>query len=86
MWKNTVAIHSILKKKLQNKIFNQLNIKKVKSPKIILKKINEKNKKMRKLEKNEKGEKKGIHCLLKNEKVKKKRIHCLLLHWGVGEQ
>ena len=39
MWENTVAIHSILKeKKLQSKIFNQLNIKKVKLTKIILKK------------------------------------------------
>jgi DNA-directed RNA polymerase subunit H (RpoH/RPB5) len=37
MWKNTVAIHSILKeKKLQNEIFNQLNIKKVQLTKIIL--------------------------------------------------
>jgi len=45
MWKNTVAIHNILKeKKLQSEIFNQLNIKKVKSTKIILKKqINKKN-------------------------------------------
>jgi hypothetical protein len=31
MWKNTAVIHSILKeKKLQSKIFNQLNIKKTK--------------------------------------------------------
>jgi DNA-directed RNA polymerase subunit H (RpoH/RPB5) len=36
MWKNTVAIHNILnEKKLQNKIFNQLNIKKLKLTKII---------------------------------------------------
>jgi len=44
MWENTVAIHNILKeKKLQSEIFNQLNIKKVKSTKIILKKqINKK--------------------------------------------
>jgi hypothetical protein len=43
MWENTVVIHSILKKnKLQSGIFYQLNIKKVKSTKIILKKINEK--------------------------------------------
>ena len=44
MQENIVAIHSILKeKKLQSKIFNQLNIKKVKSTKIILKKqINKK--------------------------------------------
>ena len=31
MWRNTIVIHSILKgKKLQSKIFNQLNIKKSK--------------------------------------------------------
>jgi hypothetical protein len=43
MWKNTVAIYSILKeKKLQSKIFNQLNIKKLKLTKIILKKKMEK--------------------------------------------
>jgi hypothetical protein len=35
-------------KKLQSKIFNQLNIKKVKSTKIILKKINKKKKKLEK--------------------------------------
>ena len=30
MWENTAAIHSILKKKkLQSKILNQLNIKKI---------------------------------------------------------
>jgi hypothetical protein len=42
MWENTVAIQSILKKKkLQSRIFNQLNILKVKSIKIIfLKTIN----------------------------------------------
>jgi len=51
MWENTVAIQSILKKKkLQSRIFNQLNILKVKSIKIIfLKKIN--GKKRVKLEK-----------------------------------
>jgi hypothetical protein len=39
MWRNTIVIHSILKgKKLQSKIFNQLNIKKVKLTKIILEK------------------------------------------------
>jgi hypothetical protein len=45
MWKNIVAIHSILKEKtLQSKIFNQLNIKKLKSTKIIfLKKNKQKN-------------------------------------------
>jgi hypothetical protein len=46
MWENTVAIQSILKKKkLQSRIFNQLNILKVKSIKIIfLKTINGKKK------------------------------------------
>jgi hypothetical protein len=39
MYRNTIVIHSILKgKKLQSKIFNQLNIKKVKLTKIILEK------------------------------------------------
>jgi len=43
MWKNIVAIHSILKeKKLQSKVFNQLNIKKLKLTKIILEKKNRK--------------------------------------------
>jgi hypothetical protein len=31
MWGNTVTIHSVLKKNLQSKILNQLNIKKIKS-------------------------------------------------------
>jgi hypothetical protein len=36
MWENTVVIHSILKKKkLRSEIFNQLNIQKVKSIKIM---------------------------------------------------
>jgi hypothetical protein len=36
----TVAIHNVLKKKkIQNKILNQLNIKKIEATKIILKKI-----------------------------------------------
>ena len=35
---NTVAIHNILKKKLRSKILNQLNMKKIKSTKTILKK------------------------------------------------
>ena len=39
MWENAVAI-----KKLQSEIFNQLNIKKVKSIKIILKKKNKQKK------------------------------------------
>jgi len=43
MWENTVIIHSILKKKLQSEIFNQLNIKKSKINKDnFLKKINKK--------------------------------------------
>ena len=46
MWDNTVAIYSISKeKKLQIKILNQLNIKKVKLTKIILGKKNKKVKK-----------------------------------------
>jgi len=52
MWRNTIVIHSILKgKKLQNKIFNQLNIKKVKLTKIILEKKKEKIKKKEKVQK-----------------------------------
>ena len=46
MWKNIVAIHSILKKKII--IFKKLNINKIKSANIILKKINEKKGKVRK--------------------------------------
>ena len=39
MWENTIELLCILKeKKLQSKIFNQLNTSKVKSTKIILKK------------------------------------------------
>jgi len=46
MWKNTVAIYSILKeKKLQSKIFNQLNIKKLKLTKKILEKKQKKGEK-----------------------------------------
>jgi len=46
MWENTVAIQSILKKKkLQSRIFNQLNILKVKSIKIIFLKKNKWKKK-----------------------------------------
>ena len=50
MWKNIAAIHSILKKKkLQSKIFNQFNIKKLKLTKIILgKKLTIKEKKGKK--------------------------------------
>jgi ribosomal protein L14E/L6E/L27E len=57
MWRNTIVIHSILKgKKLQSKIFNQLNIKKVKLTKIILekKKIKKKEKVQKKMKKYEK--------------------------------
>jgi hypothetical protein len=35
---NIVTIYSVLKKKLQSKILNQLNMKKIKSTKTILKK------------------------------------------------
>jgi hypothetical protein len=53
MWENTVAIHNILKeKKLQSKIFNQLNIKEIKLKKIIF------GKKMKKKPKNKKKIKK----------------------------
>jgi hypothetical protein len=38
MWGNTIAIHSILKKKKIKLNSNLLNIKKIKSTKIILKK------------------------------------------------
>ena len=38
MWGNTVAIHSVLKKKTTKVNFNQLNIKKIKSTKTILEK------------------------------------------------
>jgi hypothetical protein len=62
MWKNIKAIHSIFKKKLQSKNFNQVNILKVKSTKIILEKTKEK--KIRKVEKKSNFEKK----LKKNEK------------------
>jgi hypothetical protein len=48
MWRNTVAIHSVLKKKIQNSIFNQLLIKKIKSTKKILKKKHKKMKKQKK--------------------------------------
>ena len=74
MQENTVAIHSILKeKKLQSKIFNQLNIKKVKSTKIILKKqINKKKGKVGKKKRKvilDKKRKKG-KFEKKNEKKK----------------
>jgi hypothetical protein len=49
MWKNTVAIHSILKQKnKKEKFFNKLNIKKIKLTKIILEKNKQKNKKVQK--------------------------------------
>jgi hypothetical protein len=38
MWRNVIIIHSGLKKNLRSKILNQLNIKKIKSTKIILEK------------------------------------------------
>jgi hypothetical protein len=66
MWKNTVAIHSILKeKKLQSKIFNQLNVKKLKLIKIILEKKN----------KQEKG-KKGGKSAKKKEREKSIVDYC----------
>ena len=80
MWKNTVAIHSILKeKKLQNEIFNQLNIKKVQLTKIILRK-----KKQEKKESTIGKKTKVIHCEWRKNKrkkkcKKKKVIHCVLL-------
>jgi hypothetical protein len=43
MWGNIVIIHSVLKKKLRSKILNQLNMKKIKSTKTILKKKKKKN-------------------------------------------
>jgi len=62
-------------KKLQNEIFNQLNIKKVKSIKIIFEKINEKKKKNRESwKKNEK-----VQNNKKVKKKKEKKIHCELL-------
>jgi hypothetical protein len=75
MWENTIVIHSILKeKKLQSKIFNQLNIKKIKSTKIILKKINKKKRKSWKKKK----------VILKKKIEKKKEMHySLLLSLGV---
>jgi len=42
--RNTVAIHSVLKKKISKLIFNQLNIKKIKSKKKLWKE-NQKRKK-----------------------------------------
>jgi hypothetical protein len=58
MWKNTVAIYSILKeKKLQSKIFNQLNIKKLKLTKKILEKKQKKGEKNKKCKKKNKVKK-----------------------------
>jgi ribosomal protein L22 len=93
MWENTVAIHNILKeKKLQSEIFNQLNIKKVKSTKIILEKqINKKKgkvgkkestfEKKKKKETEKKGEswKKKRKSKKKNKKIKTKIHYKLLL-------
>jgi len=65
-------------KTLQSKIFNQLNIKKVKSTKIILKKINKKKAKSWKKKKEKSFWKKRGN--LKKKKMKKKRgMHCGLL-------
>ena len=74
MWENTVAIQSILKKKkLQSRIFNQLNILKVKSIKIIfLKTINGK-KKVKLAKKNNNFEKKRRESWKKNEKIQKEK-------------
>jgi len=44
MWKNTVAIYSVLKKKLQSQILNNLNMKKIKWTKTILEEKNHKKK------------------------------------------
>jgi hypothetical protein len=63
-------------KKLQSKIFNQLNIKKVKSTKIILKKINKK--KAKSWKKKSHFGKKGGNLKKKDEK-KKRGMHCRLL-------
>jgi len=70
MWKNIKAIHSIFKKKLQSKNFNQVNIYKVKSTKIILEKQKKKKRKIRKVEKKSNFEKK---IEKKEEKKRKKR-------------
>jgi tRNA G18 (ribose-2'-O)-methylase SpoU len=83
MWENTVAIQSILKKKkLQSRIFNQLNILKVKSIKIIFLKKN-KWKKKSKVRKKRKIilKKKRRESWKKNEKMqkKKRKKHCGLL-------
>jgi hypothetical protein len=51
MWRNTIAIYNVLKKKITKLNSNQLNIKKIKSTKIILEK-NHTKKKMEKKEKN----------------------------------
>jgi hypothetical protein len=77
-------------KTLQSKIFNQLNIKKVKSTKIILKKINKKKKKVGKKKKKSHFGKKGGN--LKKKRMKKKERNALwitiVIHnaLGVGEQ
>jgi len=54
MWRNTVSIHNVLKKKITKINSNQLNIKIIKSTKIILEKIITK-KKTQKREKNHVG-------------------------------
>jgi len=50
MWGNTIAIYNVLKKKITKLNSNQLNIKKIKSTKIIL----EKNHTKKKMEKKKK--------------------------------
>jgi hypothetical protein len=48
MWRNTVSIHNVLKKKITKLNSNQLNIKIIKSTKIILEKIITKKKTQKK--------------------------------------
>ena len=48
MWRNTVSIHNVLKKKITKINSNQLNIKIIKSTKIILEKIITKKKTQKK--------------------------------------
>jgi DNA polymerase elongation subunit (family B) len=75
-------------KKLQSKIFNQLNIKKLKLTKIILKKKTNKKKEKKKCKKNKVKKNKKY-----KEKCKKKKegMHCgfnAVIHsdFGVGQQ
>jgi len=68
MWENAVAI-----KKLQSEIFNQLNIKKVKSTKIILKKKNKQKKRESWKKKNKSFWKKEKREIWKKKKLKNKK-------------